>query len=34
MNIVVLNKFAIRSCLLGGSKRTGAERDYCVYFMI
>ena len=34
MIIVILNKFAIRCCLLGISKRTGTETDYSIYFMI
>ena len=34
MIIVISNKFAIRCCLLGSSKRTGTEADHCVYFMI
>ena len=29
---VILNKFAIRCCLLGSSKRTGTETDHCIYF--
>ena len=32
--IVILNNFAIRCCLLGSLKRTGTERDHCVYFMV
>ena len=34
MIIVIWNKFAIRCCLQGKLKRTGAETDYCVCFMI